>query len=72
MQLAVQPNLEVSKGETVLAAALKGPLNGNFCPGGSSRPFAGCPPGFYCPNPGQRFQCPSVSNSSPTMAKIVA
>lgn len=67
LQLAAQPKLEVSKGQSVLAAALKGPLAGNFCPGGSSAPFTGCPPGTYCPTPAQHFQCPAVSLRYPVL-----
>ena len=61
VQLAAQPSLEVRAGETVLAAAVLGPLTGNSCPGNGTTPFTGCPAGFYCPSPAQRMLCPAVS-----------
>ena len=61
VQLAVQPSLEVRPGETVLAAAVLGPLTGNSCPENATMPFVGCPAGFYCPSPAQRMLCPAVS-----------
>lgn len=61
VQLAVQPSLEVRAGETVLAAAVLGPLTGNSCPGNATMPFVSCPAGFYCPSPAQRMLCPAVS-----------
>ncbi|KAL4536815.1 hypothetical protein Ndes2526A_g06320 [Nannochloris sp. 'desiccata'] len=32
---------------------------GNQCPGNSSTPTDACPPGFYCPSPGQAETCPT-------------
>jgi hypothetical protein len=61
VQLAVQPGLQVSDGESVLAAAVVGPLTGNSCPGDGSTPFVGCPAGLYCPTPAQKLLCPVVS-----------
>ena len=61
LQLAIQPGLEVRSGESVLAAAVVGPLTGNSCPGDGSTPFVGCPAGIFCPTPAQRLLCPAVS-----------
>ena len=64
-QLAVQPSLEVWAGETMLAAAVRGPLAGNSCPGDLTTPFVRCSAGFYCPTPAQRMPCPAVSALRP-------
>jgi ABC-type multidrug transport system ATPase subunit len=32
---------------------------GNQCPANSSTPTDACPPGFYCPSPGEAITCPS-------------
>ncbi|EIE24788.1 hypothetical protein COCSUDRAFT_62198 [Coccomyxa subellipsoidea C-169] len=55
--LATDPELEVSKGQTLLAAAIRGPLKGNFCPGNTGAPFVGCAPGHFCPTPGEQHRC---------------
>lgn len=52
--------MEVSRAQSLLAAAIKGPLKGNFCPGNTSAPFMGCPPGSFCPTPSEQQQCPAV------------
>ncbi len=61
-QLATDPELEVSKGQTLLAAAIRGPLKGNFCPGNTGAPFVGCAPGHFCPTPGEQHRCFAVGH----------
>lgn len=60
MQVAQHASLELGKGVTVLATAVQAPLAGNYCPGGGGSPFAACPPGFFCPGPGELRLCPAV------------
>ena len=60
-QLGVQPGLQVTGGQSVLGAAVMGPLTGNSCPGDGSTPFQGCPAGSFCPTPAQQALCPPVS-----------
>ena len=64
LQLGVQPGLQVTGGQSVLGAAVMGPLTGNSCPGDGSTPCPGLPGRVLLPD-----ACPA--GTLPTCESVI-